>query len=377
MAGTVTWEALRELAGFRSEKGCAISFFVDLDPSTAPTAADLEARVRSHLADAEKDADTRNYGSEQKRALRSDLERIRTWWDDEFDRDGVRGVAIFASSLDNLWRTLRLAEPVTDEVHLGRDLFLAPLVPLVGRGDGALVAFVGRERGQVFRLRGGRLEEVADESEEQPGQHDQGGWAQARYQRHIDKLVRDHLKAVGGEIDKRVRRSGSLPMVIIAPEEMRGDVESALSNEAREAIVGWATAEAHAGPTELLEVARPLLEQARTRQEEDALERWREEAGRNGRAASGWEQTLEAASDGRVDLLLLQEGTTREAFQCPQCGRAAAAGGTCPLDGTRMEERDDGTDLAVRHVLAHGGSVIVVGREALGEHGGIAALLRF
>src|SRR6266700_3510241 len=147
MAVTITWETLRELAGFRSEKGCAISLYVDLDPSTAPTARDAETRVRSLLAEAEKRLDTRNYGH------------------------------------DNLWRVLPLADSVRDEIRLGRDLYLAPLVPLVGRGDGALVAFVSRERGQVFRLRGGRLEEVIDHSEEQPGQHDQGGWSQARYQR--------------------------------------------------------------------------------------------------------------------------------------------------------------------------------------------------
>ena len=32
---------------------------------------------------------------------------------------------------------------------------------------------------------------VADLTEEQPGRHDQGGWSQARYQRHIDELARD------------------------------------------------------------------------------------------------------------------------------------------------------------------------------------------
>ena len=57
---------------------------------------------------------------------------------------------------------------------------------------------------------------------------------------------------------------------------------------------------------------------------------------RNGRAAAGWSETLEAASDGRIELLLFQDGADREAWQCPSCGRAASAPGSCPLDGTRM-----------------------------------------
>jgi len=376
MAATVTWETLRELAGFRSGKGCAISLYADLDPSSTPTAAEMESRMRSLVADAEKRAEMQRYAHEQKAALRADLDRIRRWWDD-FDRDGARGVAVFASSLDNYWRALSLAEPVSAEVRLSSDLYLAPLVPLVGRGDGALVAFVSRERGQVFRLRGGRLEEVVDQTEEQPGQHDQGGWSQSRYKRHIEKLVRDHLKTVGGEIDKRVRRASDLQMVIVAPEEMRGEIESTLSNEAREAIVGWAQAEAHANAKELLDVAKPHIERARAKQVASALERWSEESGRNGRAVAGWEDTLEAASDGRVELLLMRQGANREAYQCPECGRGSATGGACPLDGTHLERRSDGSDLAVHNVLAHGGSVIAVGREDLGEHDGIGALLRF
>ena len=108
------------------------------------------------------------------------------------------------------------------------------------------------------------------------------------------------------------------------------------------------------------------------------IERWREEAGRNGRAASGWEQTLEAASDARVELLLFQDGADRQAFRCPACGRAAAAEGSCPLDGTRLEATDAGLDLAVHQTLAHGGAVWAIKHhDDLGPVEGIGALLRF
>src|SRR4051812_41662947 len=106
MAATVTWETLRELAGFRSDGACAFSLYLDLDPSTTPTAADAETRMRSLLDRAEKEAVNGDGDKphDAKVAVRSDLERIRGWWDNEFDRDGARGLAIFASSTDGLWR---------------------------------------------------------------------------------------------------------------------------------------------------------------------------------------------------------------------------------------------------------------------------------
>jgi peptide chain release factor subunit 1 len=354
-----------------------VSVYADLDPSASPTAADLETRFNSLLSQAEKAADAFAGDHDCRAALRDDLERLRRWWNDDFDRDGVRGLAVFTAGLDGLFRPLPLSQRVPDKVRLGRELHLAPLAGTVGRGNGALVAVVSREQGRLFRLQDGRLAELADETEETHGQHQQGGWSQANYQRHIEKLVQDHLRAVGGELDRHTRRMTGLQLIMVAPEEMRGDIEGHLSPEAREAIVGWTNAEAHANAKELLEIVRPLLDEGRARREQEALERWREERGRSGRASAGWEATLAAAADARVDVLLLEEGAAREAWQCPRCGRGSAGSGNCPLDGSTLERREDGPDVAVHGVLSHGGTVLQVGTGALGDADGIGALLRF
>jgi peptide chain release factor subunit 1 len=315
---------------------------------------------------------------EQKQGVRKDVERLRTFFENEFDREGSHGFAVFSANLDNLWRPLALSERVPDVVKVGRSLYLAPLVPLVGRGERALVAVVSRERGDVYRLHASRLEEVAEHFQDQPGRHDQGGWSQARYQRHIEKLVHDHLKDVAETLDRQVREQGGPPLVVVASEETRAELEETLSHEVKKAIVGWTSADAHAGPAELLEDVQPLLESQHGDRETEVVERWKEEAGRNARAAAGWGPTLEAASDGRVELLLFQNGTDRPAWECPACGRVASEGGACPLDGTQMEERKDGLDLAVHQTLAHGGTVLALSqRQDLEPVEGIGALLRF
>jgi peptide subunit release factor 1 (eRF1) len=178
----IGWEQLRELAAFRAENGCAVSLYVNLDPSEAPTPAAIETRLNSQLAEAERLAAVRKASTSyaQREGLKADLERIRRWFDDDFDRRGVRGVAVFAASLDNFWSTLALPSTVPDAVKIATELYRAPLALHVGR-DSGLVAVVGRERGRVYKLRGTALVEVADESQEVPGRHDQGGLSQARF----------------------------------------------------------------------------------------------------------------------------------------------------------------------------------------------------
>jgi len=380
MTTTVSLDGLRELAGFRAENGCAISLYLDLDPSVSPTAGDVATRVRSLL-----DAGSKSHGAtrgdlthEVRQGLREDLERLERFFGNDFDRDGAQGLAVFAAGLDNVWSVVPLPLKVPETIRVADDFLLAPLVPLVGRGGGALVAVVNREQGRLYALRNGRLQDLADLTEDAPRRHDQGGWSQANFQRHVDNLAHEHYKRVGEELERQFRRLQRPRIVVVCSDDVRPEFTQALSTEVCDAIVGWTAAEQHAGAAELHAAVVPLLESWRAEREDEAVERWREEVGRNGRAASGWAETLEAASDARVELLLYAEGVQRHAYRCPACGRAAASFGACPLDGTSMEARDDGLDVAVRLTLANGGEALAVEhRPDLEPVEGIGALLRF
>ena len=222
MAATVTWEGLRDLATFRAENGCAISLYLDLNPSVSPTAGDIDSRVNALLEQILRSeiANRAQLTHEQKQGLRDDVARLRAFFESDFSRERSHGYAIYSAGLDNVWQPLPLSERVPDLVKVGRTFYLAPLVPLIGRGDGVLVAFVGRERGDLYRLRGGRLEELANEFDEQHGRHDQGGWSQARYQRHIENLVFKHLRGVAEELDALQRRTGT-NIIVVSSEQTR------------------------------------------------------------------------------------------------------------------------------------------------------------
>jgi peptide chain release factor subunit 1 len=381
MARTVTWDELRSLASFRAQRGCAISLYLDLDPADSPTPRTADMRLNSLLDEAGKAqrSNGANLSHDARVGLRNDVERIRAYFDAEFDRDGAHGLALFCDGLDGVWESLALIDAVPDAVTVAGRFQLSPLVQLVGRGEGALVVFVGREQGRFYRMRAGRLREVTDLWDEQHGKHDQGGWSQARYQRHIEKLVGDHLREVAEEIDRRVRReNGKVEVVIVSPEETRAELGPLLSHDVKSAIVGWTSGGAHVSAAGLEELVKPILDRSRAEAERELVDRWREAVGRNGRAAAGWETTLEAASDARVETLLVSNGANREAWRCPECGRGSAVPGECALDGTAMQRVENGLDVAVHLTLLHGGRVKVLEHvQDLGPAAGIGALLRF
>ena len=380
MAGAnVNWETLRELAGFRADSGCAISFYVNLDPHVTPTISDVQTRTHAVLDEAQKRAEASRgqRTHDQQSSVRADLQRIRDYFERDFTRDGAQGLVVFAASLDNYWRPMALAAPVPDVAKVNSEFYVSPLVPIVGLGDGVLVAYVGRERGDLYELKGGRLVEISARFDEVPRRHDQGGWSQANFQRHVDTIAHEHLRDTAEELDRLVRARKSSGVVIVGSEEIRAAFSELLSREAQAAVVGTTTAEAHAAPSELLELVRPVLENARQEGESEAVAHWQDEIGRRARATAGWGPTVEAANDGRVELLLYERGVDHPAWRCPACERVQLDDGRCPLDGTELDRRDEGLDLILHRTLSRGGAARELGSRDLDPVGGIGALLRY
>jgi peptide chain release factor subunit 1 len=380
MADTsLSWQTLGELAAFRARNGCALSFYVDLDPRLTPTPADAQTRVNALVDEAGKGFEAARHGRthDEEMSLRDGLARIRAYFDGEFERDGARGVAVFVAPRDDLWRALPLAAPVPDAVKVADDLYLTPLVPLAA-GEAVLVAVVGRERSDLYELRNGQLESLSHRFDEQPRRHDQGGWSQANYQRHVDNLAAQHLRAVAEEIGRDVKRRKDVCLVLACPEEAKAELVGLLSSEARAACIGWVPVEAHADGAALLADVEPVLRRHREDRESKLMTRWHDALGMNGRASGGWGPTVEAASDGRVDTLLYEPRANQPVQRCPRCGRLELEREECPLDATPLERCEEGLDLVLHQTLLRGGKACEISsRPDLGPIGGIGALLRY
>ena len=262
MAESVTWEGLRELAEFRAEKGCAISLYVDLDPSVVPTAGDAVTRFNSLLSEAERSSGANNgLTHDQRVGLKADFERIQEYFESEFDREELTvSCSSLPASTTCGGRARSPSRCPTGSASAATST--SRRSSLVGRGEGAIVAVVGRERGGLYRLHAGRLEEIVDKTEEVPGKHDQGGWSQARYQRHIEKLVGEHLREVADSLGDRVRGM-TCRKVVISPRRRRGP---SLTRSSRRKRGRHRRLDERGGARqapELLELASPILEAAR------------------------------------------------------------------------------------------------------------------
>jgi peptide chain release factor subunit 1 len=177
---------MRRAAAVESAKAPVLSLYLDLrpeahgeDPARRRELVVLRDRLREI-------GDSYAPHTDARASLVADTDRINATLDDP-SLTSVEGLAILACHGARLWEVVTADVPFQTHVSAGptADLFQLELL------DGAqsdVIALVDTNTCRLFVTRIGGLEERGgpDEPPDEHERHAQGGWSQARYQRHVD-----------------------------------------------------------------------------------------------------------------------------------------------------------------------------------------------
>jgi len=371
-------DELRGLTDIRLDRPVVLSLYLDLDPTEFATPPARATAIRSLLDEADRRVREREGLSHEDRiGLGASLERARRLLERDLPTDGANGLAVFACEPTGLFETLRLPRSVRNRVAIGRSPLVGPLARLERR-ERWCIALVSRRDARIFRGSPDGLREIEQIHDAVFGQHDQGGWSQARYQRGIEKEKDDHLKNTADALMRHFKRRPFQRLIVGGPREVVVDFESKLHGYLSERLAGRIEVDVDtATPEQLLTVARPCFEELEEQREVEALER----LGEGTRVALDLERTLRALNERRVETLMLVEQLTARGGCCPECGWLDSEGaGSCPVDGRPLEPVEDLADAAIELALQQSADILAIRRrrEEFEEGvGGAAALLRF
>jgi len=367
-------DQLRGLAELRLDRPVVLSLYLNLDPSQFATPPARKTSVRSLLDEAERRVREGNGLSHDDRmALQASLERASAFLENDLPSVGAHALAVFASERNGLFEALKLPRSVPNRVAIGHSPLVGPLARLASRERWCL-ALVNRRDARIFRGSPDGLREIEQIHDDVSGQHDQGGWSQARYQRGIEKEKDDHLKDTGDALMRHFKRQPFERLIVGGPREVVTDFEQKLHHYLRERLAGRIEVDVRSSPDQVLDAARPLIEELERERERKALEKLGE------RGATGLENVLPPLNERRVELLILDEqfgGVT--GVQCLECGWLGLEGDRCPADGSELAQLEDLTEAMIELSVQQAADLLAVRREraALEAHGGAAALLRF
>jgi peptide subunit release factor 1 (eRF1) len=358
-----------------------ISLYLDLDPERFATPPARASQIRSLLDEAARQLDGLELSHADRVTLREDVKRIDSFLSSpEAPFKGARSLALFCSSPDDLFEVIQLTRPVPGRVAIGAAPYVEPMMTAV-ENRRWLVALVNRRSARLLAGSPDRLREHQRVDGDVPGQHDQGGWSQANYERSVEKDAMDHLRTVAEIVNQRWRRERFDRVAVGGPQEVVARFEEFLADVVRSRLAPKKLDVDLASATEAqvrAEVEKLVLADDR-RTEEAELDRLHDGLGAGGRARAGVADTLEALNERRVRTLLLSPSFDREGWRCQSCALLLyAADGRCPADGQPLERVEHLREAVVEAAVFQDADVLVIRYHEDRElKDGIAALLRF
>jgi peptide chain release factor subunit 1 len=216
-----------------------------------------------------------------------------------------------------------------------------------------------------------------------PGRHDQGGWAQMRYQRHIKNHMDKHHKEVAEQLTELFDSGKWKRVVLIGQDRIIANFRAFLPERIREQIADTFSIDFS---EERSKVLKRLFERLIEKDREEVsrqIEELKERATKVRLATFGLNGTLEALNGGQVQTLYLLTSFSHSGGKCRQCGSLVLIHSPgdpsvhCPLCKGEIKIFNLGEEMT-RSVLRQDGEVKWIEENAmLKENDGVGALLRF
>ncbi|MGC9399333.1 MAG: hypothetical protein ACP5HM_09360 [Anaerolineae bacterium] len=363
-------QLLRELASVEGT-GPILSVYLNVDP-LQHTPEEYKLILRDLLKQAGDEADA------------ADIEAVKRFVDLEYDWSG-RGLVFFSRQADDIWYALSIAVPVRSGVTVARKPYISPLVELDGLYGRFVVALVDQQQARFFLFQMGELvEEQRFQGEEVRGARKGMGSARVGMRgggrgskKKTEELVQRNLRGAVDALASFCQRHKPRRLLLAGIEHNVASFRDLLPTPLREAVVGTFTAEMEVGEAEIGQQALEVLQTLGEERKQAIVETVITAAAKGGNGVIRLGETLSAAHQGRVQVLVIERDYHEPGYQCSGCGYLTTQElGTCPFCGAVFVEIPDAAEAVVTQVVEKGGSVQVVDNGAMGETR-VGALLRY
>jgi peptide chain release factor subunit 1 len=382
----LTEDLLRDLSEVEADEPVVVSLFLNLDPAEFAAPPARESQINSLLSALREEIREGGLSDDAQEVLEADVERVERFLKDELDADGAEALAVYSSTALDVFRVIKLAQPIESAVHVDQRPLLEPVMGHEDEGDWC-VLLVTRETGRIFRGGPTGIRETRDVQSDVKNQHKAGGWSQARFERSVEQEVEWHLEKVTDLLMRAYKRRPFEHLIIGANNE---SLRPALANETHqyllERVRGWVDIDERlASEDEVFEAVRGVMDEHLAEQERELFAKFEEEHGTGGAAATGVQDVLEALVEQRVETLMVREGATAEGRKCVTCGWLGPAGiETCPVDETQLDHVDNIVEPAIQAAIQQSAAVHVIAEPEDPDEpspapfeGPVAAVLRY
>jgi peptide chain release factor subunit 1 len=379
-------DQLARLAAFGPAPYPVVSLYLNAQPG--PTGRDqFHTFVRKEFS-----ARSRTYpvNSPERASLDRDLGKIGNYLETEID-PSANGVAIFACAAGELFEAVQLTAPIDQHsLYIGDQPHLYPLARIESQFPRYAAVLADTNTARIFVYATGELISEQEVKGMKTRRTSQGGWSQARYQRHIENFHLHHAKEVVEALERIVQQEAIDTILIAGDEVILPLLREQMPKHLSEKIVDHMKLDTYAPADEVLKTSLAAMKRVREQSEREKVEAAIGSYRAGGLGVVGPEDTLDALIKGQVDELLIAS-TVRELQgvaegSAVQAAAAISGSGDEPLVATvaageaaeaAPETVRFADELITKATQTSSRITFVEDSSLLADYGGVAALLRF
>lgn len=327
-------------------------------------------------------------------SLDKDMERINAYLETEV-QPSANGVAIFACTAAELFEAVQLTAPIEQHsLYIGDTPHLYPLARLESRYPryAAVVADTNAARILVFAT--GELVSQEEVVGTKTRKSQQGGWSQARFQRHISNFHMHHAKEVVDALERIVQQEGITEIFLAGDEVILPLLRDQMPKHLADKVVDHLKLDIRATVDDVLSATAEAIGRVNERTDREKVDAAIGGYRSGGLGVLGPDETLSALVKGQVDELLLASSVAALQNLAPERVESLGLAEATADDSTLLDPAIDSAaggeaaqsdpqvvrlaDELVSRAKQTGARVTFVEDPALLEpYGGVAGLLRF
>ena len=292
----------------------------------------------------------------------------------------AHGVAIFACDKLGVFEIFYSIMPFENNFAVNSIPHLKQLAYHVDECENALVIMTDKHRSRIFNVKiGGFILNETDMLHNIHRFHKQGGWAQMRYQRHIENQALIHYKEVAKTATEILDNNMYDNLILIGQHHEMKNLENLLPKRIKTKIIDINSLDMREDINHILEKVITDLQKNESKKEIKQIEEIIEKA--PVKSVTGMQDTIKLIEEDRADLLIIPDYKTYQGWKCNGCLYVAKdqyqAG--CSHYNNCLKETDL-IEEAVRLAFRSNSKIELVkdkAAEKLEKYEGIGALIRY
>ena len=252
------------------------------------------------------------------------------------EKSNESNIAVFASEKYDFFKSVPLPISINNSLVVDSSPYIRPLARIVDEWESFTLVLMNSNQAKIYTIELGQMEQQKNLSSNIMNKHKKGGWSQARFQRIRKGAIHEFYLELIDYIQNHV----DTQMILAGPGTSKMEFKELLPTHVSKKIVEIIDADMD-DVEELFERSISTISKKEDMKSHTLVKRLKGEILKSGLAVYGFEETLDAARNGQIDVLLVEKDYHLKGCLCEQCQILKSGPvNDCPVCGNSTTEAD-------------------------------------